>query len=93
MPYLTFAAARAAWWAGRGIDFAVDARYDGIAFFDEQKLMRVFHNLTSNAIDALPEGGHLRVVASGLGALEDTGVAAETEHGDPRRGLEDVHAH
>ncbi len=48
--------------AGRGIDFLVDARYDGIAFFDEQKLIRVFHNLTSNAAEAMPEGGKLRVV-------------------------------
>jgi len=47
--------------AGRGIDFEVEARYDGIAYFDEQKMMRVFHNLTSNAIEAMPEGGHLRV--------------------------------
>ncbi|MEO8701416.1 MAG: GAF domain-containing protein [Kofleriaceae bacterium] len=47
--------------AGRGIDFEVEARYDGVAFFDEQKLMRVFHNLTSNAVDAMPEGGHLKV--------------------------------
>ncbi|MBA3453315.1 MAG: GAF domain-containing sensor histidine kinase [Deltaproteobacteria bacterium] len=48
--------------AGRGIDFMVDARYDGIAFFDEQKLLRVFHNLVSNAMEAMPEGGKLRVV-------------------------------
>ena len=47
--------------AGRKIDFEVDARYDGIAFFDEQKLMRVFHNLTSNAAEAMPDGGHLKV--------------------------------
>ncbi len=47
--------------AGRGIDFAVEARFDGVAYFDEQKLMRVFHNLTSNAIEAMPEGGQLRV--------------------------------
>ncbi|MBA2544555.1 MAG: GAF domain-containing protein [Deltaproteobacteria bacterium] len=47
--------------AGRGINFEVDARYDGIAYFDEQKLMRVFHNLTSNAVEAMPEGGHLTV--------------------------------
>jgi signal transduction histidine kinase len=47
--------------AGRGIDFEVDARYDGVAYFDEQKLMRVFHNLTSNAIEAMPEGGRLKV--------------------------------
>ncbi|HVK86159.1 MAG TPA: GAF domain-containing protein [Kofleriaceae bacterium] len=48
--------------AGRGIDFLVEARYDGIAYFDEQKLMRVFHNLTSNAVDAMPNGGTLRVL-------------------------------
>ncbi len=47
--------------AGRGIDFEVEVRYDGIAYFDEQKLMRVFHNLASNAIEAMPTGGHLRV--------------------------------
>ncbi len=47
--------------AGRGIEFAVQARYDGIAFFDEQKLMRVFHNLTSNAVEAMPSGGRLCV--------------------------------
>jgi signal transduction histidine kinase/putative methionine-R-sulfoxide reductase with GAF domain len=48
--------------AGRGIDLEVLAKFDGIAFFDEQKLLRVFHNLTSNAMEAMPEGGHLRVV-------------------------------
>ncbi|MGE5187031.1 MAG: GAF domain-containing protein [Acidobacteriota bacterium] len=47
--------------AGRGIDFEVEARYDGIAYFDEQKLLRVFHNLARNAIEAMPEGGRLRV--------------------------------
>ena len=35
--------------------------YDGIAYFDEQKLLRVFHNLARNAVEAMPEGGHLRV--------------------------------
>jgi len=46
---------------GRGIDFEVEAKFDGVAYFDEQKMLRVFHNLASNAIDAMPEGGHLRV--------------------------------
>jgi signal transduction histidine kinase len=63
---------------GRGIDFEVEARYDGIAYFDEQKLMRVFHNLTSNAIEAMPEGGRLRVVIDRDGddlvwTVQDTG--------------------
>jgi signal transduction histidine kinase len=52
---------------GRGIDFQVEARYDGIAYFDEQKLMRVFHNLTSNAVDAMPAGGTLRVLIDKVG--------------------------
>jgi signal transduction histidine kinase len=46
---------------GRGIDFEVEARYDGIAYFDEQKLLRVFHNLARNAVEAMPDGGHLKV--------------------------------
>jgi signal transduction histidine kinase len=64
--------------AGRGIDFEVEARYDGIAYFDEQKLMRVFHNLTSNAVEAMPTGGHLRVTIDREGddlvwTVKDTG--------------------
>ena len=63
---------------GRGIALSVEARYDGVAYFDEQKLMRVFHNLTSNAIEAMPEGGALRVTADRDGddlvwAVQDTG--------------------
>ncbi len=64
--------------AGRGIELTVDAQYDGIAFFDEQKLIRVFHNLTSNAVEAMPEGGSLRVVIAREGehlvfSVKDTG--------------------
>jgi signal transduction histidine kinase/putative methionine-R-sulfoxide reductase with GAF domain len=63
---------------GRGIDFEVETRYDGVAHFDEQKLMRVFHNLTSNAIEAMPDGGHLRVLIDKdadhlVWAVRDTG--------------------
>ncbi len=47
--------------SGRGIEFGVEMKFDGVAYFDEQKFLRVFHNLASNAIDAMPEGGHLRV--------------------------------
>lgn len=70
--------------AGRGIDFEVETRFDGIAFFDEQKLMRVFHNLTSNAADAMPEGGHLSVVVDRQGddlvwTVKDTGPGIPAE--------------
>ncbi len=63
---------------GRGIDFEVETRYDGIAYFDEHKLMRVFHNLASNAIEAMPDGGHLRVTIDKddghlVWAVRDTG--------------------
>ncbi|HTL38920.1 MAG TPA: GAF domain-containing protein [Kofleriaceae bacterium] len=47
--------------AGRSIEFLVEARYDGIAYFDEQKFLRVFHNLARNAVEAMPEGGKLKV--------------------------------
>src|SRR6185369_10820069 len=53
--------------AGRGIDLHVEARYDGIAYFDEQKLLRVFHNLARNAVEAMPEGGRLRVFVERVG--------------------------
>src|SRR4051812_48599165 len=64
--------------AGRGIELVVDAKYDGIAYFDEQKLIRVFHNLTSNAVEAMPEGGKLEVTLDREGeelviSVKDTG--------------------
>lgn len=64
--------------AGRGIELSVLAAYDGIAYFDEQKLLRVFHNLTSNAIEAMPDGGKLVVAIDRDGeelviSVKDTG--------------------
>lgn len=53
--------------AGRSIDFVVDAKYDGIAYFDEQKLLRVFHNLARNAVEAMPEGGKLKITVERIG--------------------------
>src|SRR5690606_8263851 len=53
--------------AGRSIDFDVEARFDGVAYFDEQKLLRVFHNLARNAVEAMPTGGKLRVGVDQIG--------------------------
>jgi len=47
---------------GRGVELAIGLKFDGVAFFDEHKLLRVFHNLTSNALDAMPDGGKLSIV-------------------------------
>jgi signal transduction histidine kinase len=47
--------------AGRNIEVVLEAGYDGTALFDEQKILRVFHNLARNAAEAMPAGGTLRV--------------------------------
>jgi signal transduction histidine kinase/putative methionine-R-sulfoxide reductase with GAF domain len=70
--------------AGRGIEFSVDMRFDGVAYFDEQKFLRVFHNLARNAVEAMPEGGKLRVsVATESGdlvwAVSDSGPGIPEE--------------
>ncbi len=45
--------------AGRAIALAIDCSYDGIAWFDEQKLLRVVFNLVRNAVEAMPDGGRI----------------------------------
>ncbi len=75
--------------AGRGIDFEVIAGFDGVAFFDEQKLLRVFHNLASNALDAMPDGGHLEVKV----AREDDDLIWTVRDTGPGILPEGVHAH
>jgi signal transduction histidine kinase/putative methionine-R-sulfoxide reductase with GAF domain len=70
--------------AGRSIDFEVVPNYDGIAYFDEQKLLRVFHNLARNAVEAMPTGGKLRVQVDKVGeqivwTVSDTGPGIPPE--------------
>ncbi len=47
--------------AGRPIAVEVELGYDGVAYFDEHKLLRVLHNLARNSADAMEQGGHFWV--------------------------------
>jgi signal transduction histidine kinase len=55
--------------AGRNIDLTVDPKYRDTAHFDEQKMLRVMHNLARNAAEAMPGGGTLRITTQ---AEDDT---------------------
>lgn len=46
---------------GSGIQLTLDIRYRGPARFDEVKMRRVVQNVTRNAREAMPEGGHFAV--------------------------------
>lgn len=70
--------------AGRGIALRVDATYRGVAYFDEHKLLRVFHNLVRNAVEAMPEGGSIAIAIEHLGddlvcSVSDTGPGIASE--------------
>jgi signal transduction histidine kinase len=69
--------------AGRGIDFVLEARFDGVAYFDEQKLLRVFHNLARNAVEAMPEGGKLRVSVDKVAAEDGDMLVWEVKDSGP----------
>jgi signal transduction histidine kinase len=47
--------------AGRNIALGLDAAYTGIAYFDEQAMLRLVHNLARNAAEAMPSGGEFRI--------------------------------
>jgi signal transduction histidine kinase len=46
---------------GRGVELRVEARFAGVAFFDELKLYRAIHNLARNAAQAMPGGGRFTI--------------------------------
>jgi signal transduction histidine kinase len=47
--------------AGRNVALGLDAAYTGVAYFDEQAMLRLIHNLARNAVEAMPEGGEFRL--------------------------------
>jgi signal transduction histidine kinase len=71
---------------GKEVRLVIDAGYRGAAYFDEQKMMRVVHNIARNAAQAMPGGGTFRVGTRVEGDrlvldFEDTGggIPAEME--------------
>lgn len=46
---------------GKNIDMRLEAGYSGIAYFDENKILRVIHNLVRNAMQAMPTGGEILI--------------------------------
>jgi signal transduction histidine kinase len=72
--------------AGKAITLQMDAAYRGTAFFDEQKMLRVVHNIARNAAQAMPSGGVFTLSARAVGQelvfeFSDTGsgIPAEME--------------
>jgi signal transduction histidine kinase len=49
--------------AGRDVRVIIETEYRGVAYFDEQKILRVAHNLARNAANAMADGGTFRVTS------------------------------
>jgi signal transduction histidine kinase len=47
--------------AGKEIELEIGAEYRGAAYFDEQKMLRVVHNIARNASQAMSAGGRFRI--------------------------------
>ena len=47
--------------AGRGVELSIEADYDGIAYFDQQSMFRLIHNLARNAMQAMESGGRFTI--------------------------------
>lgn len=71
--------------AGKNIRFAVDLRYRGIAYLDETKFRRVFHNIARNAAQAMPNGGEFTITVDStpnnmlVFTFQDTGMGIPPE--------------
>ena len=50
--------------AGRNIELEIVGGYEGVAFFDHNKMLRVLHNLARNAAEAMPDGGRFKVTTA-----------------------------
>lgn len=64
--------------AGKPIAIEVELGYDGVGYFDEQKMLRVLHNLARNSADAM-DGGHFWLRTR----LEDQHLVIETADDGP----------
>jgi signal transduction histidine kinase len=47
--------------AGKHVDLVVDARYKGLAWFDENKMFRLISNFARNAAQAMEAGGRFTI--------------------------------
>jgi signal transduction histidine kinase len=47
--------------AGRKVELKIDARYKGLAYFDETKMFRLISNLARNAAQAMEDGGRFTI--------------------------------
>jgi len=68
----------------RGITVRTDLKYSGTIQADKEKLKRVFFNLTTNARDAMSEGGELTITSDQVGefvlfSFKDTGCGIPRE--------------
>jgi signal transduction histidine kinase len=54
--------------AGRNVELVLDASYTGVAYFDEQAMLRMVHNLARNAAEAMEKGGRFRIAVRAEGA-------------------------
>ena len=69
------------------VELTVEAEYNGVAYFDETKMRRVFHNIARNAREAMPDGGQFDVRARQDGddlvfEFDDTGGGVPDELAD-----------